>query len=231
MFDQNGFYHLTPKIDLSNLSYNMSSAATESNKSDKREKKAKEPKFKKGSWKHVLWKKLTKWKSSRFVEDFHFVKMENLMLYHEHSGIYKAESFKQLMKKSKLKKLKERGDVYVLINTYDDTYTKIPLESYLKLLKVDRIIVEYHLSGSFDGLEECDIYENTVILDNINDLLSYTNQHRAGINGVYDIQSYCCAYVDYRFKFRLVIRFVDGSVKTYKSDMNDFMKDFGLRPF
>ena len=225
MLDSNGFYHLTPKVDITKYSSGRVSTGTKEKKS-----KSKEPKFKKGSWKAVLYKKLKKWKSSKYVEDFHFVKAENLIVYSGNGDSLKAESFHKLMKKSRLKRLREKHG-YVLLYAYDDTYTKLSIDSYLKLMDVDKIVVEFHLSASFDGQDECDVYENTTVIDNINDLMSFINQHRAGINGVYEIQANCCCFTDYTFKMKIVVRFNDGSVKTYKSDMNDFMKDFGIRRF
>ena len=223
MLDKNGFYRLSPKVDISQL-------IGKSKEEKKPKPKAKEPRFKKGSWKQVLYKKLKKWKSSRYVEDFHFVKAKNLVIYTGSGDTLKAETFDHVMKKSRLKKLKSK-DGFVMIYAYDDTYTKISIESYLKLLEIDRIIIEFHLSASFDGLDECDVYENTLVIDNINDLLAFINQHRAGINGVYEIQANCCCFTDYTFQMKMVVKKIDGSVQTYKSDMNDFMKEYKLRQF
>ena len=41
-------------------------------------KKSTKNPFKKGSWKHSMLKILKKWKSSKYVSDFHFIQQENV---------------------------------------------------------------------------------------------------------------------------------------------------------
>ena len=159
MINNRGFYQLTPKDDINRLIHNMFTSGDDS--SQKKDKpKVREPKFKKGSWKHVLWKKLKKWKSSRFVEEFHFVKQTNYLVYQTNGEQYRLEPFAARIKRSKLDKLKKR-DAWVMISSYDKEYMKAPLKSYLKLMQIDRIALEYHLQGILDDEESCDIYDET----------------------------------------------------------------------
>ena len=232
MINDKGFYRLTPTDDINRLLHNMFTREPEKSSNQPKEKtksKKQDPKFKKGSWKHILWKKLKKWKSSRFVEEFHFVKQTNYLVYQTNGDQYRVEPFSTKIKRSKLDKLKKR-DAWVMISSYDREFMKTSLRSYLRLMQIDRIALEYHLIGILDDEEPCDIYDETQVIDNVNDLVNFIKQHRAGINGVYDIQSYCCGYTYYEFKFRMVVRMRDGSVKTYKSE-NDFMKEYDLLQF
>lgn len=229
MINNNGFYQLTPKVDLTKNTLNSQVMSHQSKKSNK--KTTEKPKFKKGSWKHVLWKKIQKFKSSRFVEEFHFVKMTNYLVYKNSKNDYKMEEFSTRIKKSKIAKLKQSSDAWVLINSHDLEFVKVSLKSYLKLMKIDKIAIEYKLTGTYDDVDQCDIFETMCMIDNVNDLFRFIKQHRAGINGVYEMQSYCCEYMSFVFSFKMVVQMRDGQVKTYKSDMNDFMKDYGLYLF
>lgn len=228
MLNENGFYRLTPTCDINRLADDMFTRATEPAKNSKK-KSTKAPKFKRSSWKYSLWKKLTKWRSSKFSEDFHFVKQTNYLVYKTKGDQYQLEPFNSKIKKSRLEKLSQR-ESWVFVNSYDKDLMKVPLKSYMKLIQIDKISIEYHLLGTQDDDEIIDIYDNTIVIDNINDLAEFIKAHRAGINGVYDIQSYCCSYMHYDFKFRMVVAMRDGSCKTYKNE-NDFMKEFGLFQF
>lgn len=198
----------------------------------KKDSQSEKPKFKKGSWKHYLWKKIKKWKSSKFVEDFHFVKFDNLAVYTK-DGKPKIVMSSSRFDLKKLKDLqKKHGDLYVFVNATERMYMKISLKSYLKLMEIDKIAINFRLEACFDGEVEIDeLYESDTIIDNINELANYINYHRKGIEGVYEIQARCCAYTDYHFKCRILVYKRDGSVETYKSDMNDFMKAYDLYQF
>lgn len=229
MLNNNGFYQLTPKVELGKNALNAQIPNRYSKKNDK--KITEKPKFKKGSWKYVLWKKIQKFKSSRYIEGFHFSKITNYLVYKNSKNEYRMEEFSTRIKKSKLAKLKDSSDAWIMINSHDMEFVKVSLKSYLKLMKIDKIAIEYELTGSYDDVDQCVIFETFRIIDNINDLFQFIKQHRAGIQGVYDMQSYCCEYTSFDFEFRMVVNFTDGTAKTYKSDMNDFMKDFKLYLF
>lgn len=234
MFDSDGYFHLEAKIDLTKP-HSTKLTIVEKPAKKKKKEKINKPKFKKGSWKHYLWKKIRDWRSSQYVEDFHFVKLENLVIYRDDSSKDKGKlsiyTTKNRLKKKQLDKLKKSDDAYVLVNTYDQMYTKIPIKSYLKLIEIDKIIFDLTLTGIDDGGDKFDVYGKTDIVDNINDLMRYVNIQRQGIEGVYDIQAACCGYTIFEFKFKIVVSKLNGEAVTYKSDMNDFMKDYGLYQF
>ena len=192
--------------------------------------KSNKPHFKK-KWQKWLWKKLSKWRSGRYVEDFHFVRLDNLV-------IYRTDKPKVIVSKSKfdIKKIrslkKKHSDLYVLINATDLMYMRVSLKSYIKLMEIDKIAIEFKLRAAFDGeFDVMDVYDNTIILDNINDLARFINQHRCSINGIYELQVNCCGYTDYDYRFHIMVYKRDGSIETYKSDMNDFMEAYGLYQF
>jgi len=219
--EDNGFFTLIPK----------KSVKTETPKKEK-EKKVKPPKFKKGGWKHWLYKKLRGWHSGKFVEQFHFTKRNNILIACESDP--EVMFFNRRVGKGTIKalqKLAGKDNVYVLVDAYDQTYVKFSIKSYLKLMEIDKLIISFRLRANNDGVEIVDVFEREDIIDNINDLAAYINHHRRGIDGVYEIQSNCYCFTDYEFKMKLVVMKTDGSVETYKGDMNDFMKAYDIYPF
>lgn len=194
----------------------------------KRRDKVKEPKFKKGSWKDRLFKKLKKWRSSPFVEKFHFIKAANLLIQPSGDRNSKSGKFVRFTQKVKIGK---GSNEYLLINTYDEIYTRISSKAYRELCKIDRISLSFTLQGEDDDGEVFDVYDKELIIDNINDLMSFINFHRQGITGVYEIMMASSGFFYYNYRFKVVVRKTDGTVDTYKSDINDFMKEYDLRPF
>lgn len=214
--DENGFIRLT----------RTNKKDEDEPKKEKKSKQAKKVKFKKGSWKHRLYKLLEKWKSSPFVIKGHFVKLKNLLVVLGKDG--KSIEFTEKLKNKNLD-----GDVnrYVLINCYNGIYTRISSKAYKKLCLIDKISISFRLEGSYDETESYDVYQNEFVIDNINDLLSFVNFHRCGIEGVYEMMCSCCTFTLYDYHFKVVVLMRDGTVKTYKSDLNDFMKEFDLIQF
>lgn len=197
-----------------------------------REKKVKPPKFKKGGWKHWLYKKLKGWKSCKYVEQFHFTKRSNILIACESDP--EVMFFNHKVGKGTIKKLQKlagKENVFVLIDAYDQVYVKFPVKSYLKLMEIDKMIISFRLRANNDDIEIVDVYEDEVVITNINDLAAYINHFRQGIEGVYEIQANCCCFTYYEFKVKIVVMKTDGSVETYKGDMNDFMKEYGLHQF
>ena len=48
------------------------------------------------------------------------------------------------------------------------------------------------------------------------------------VDGIYEMQALCCGYSRCDFRFKIMVYNKDGTVKTYKSDMNDFLEDYDL---
>lgn len=225
--DENGFLRLIKKskISSSQETIPVPEKITPVEKKPVKESKPKKVKFKKGSWKYFLLKKLRHWRSSKFVKKFHFQKVWNLFILPNGK-----KNGKYLQFNEKVKNIQDPNS-YLLINSYDGIYTRVSSKAYHQLCRIDKISLSFTLRGEYDDGEIFDVYQDDRIIDNVNDLMSFINQHRQGITGVYDMMSYCGGFVIYDFKFRIVVQMKDGEVKTYKSDMNDFMKEFGLDPF
>ena len=203
-----------------------------SSKKDEKEKKAAKPKFKKGSWKHWLYKKAKNWKSPRQIEDFHFTKLDNLV-------VYRLDKPKAIIssKRFDLKKLRElqkkHDDLYVLVNATDRMFMKMSLKAYLKLMNVDKIVFNVKLQALYDGADEDeldDIFEIDKMVDSINELAYFINYHRRGADGIYEIQAMVCSYTLFYYTFRILVYKRDGSADTYKS-MESFLKDYNLYQF
>ena len=176
-------------------------AKTEEPKEEKphKEKKHKLPKFKKGSWKQILLKRLKHYKSFRNVEDFHFIKMENLLIcFGKKKSAVSASSIRFNLKK--LKEIEKKyPEAYIMINSGDCMYMKISISSYLKLMKIKRMAFNMSLWTEWDGDESYELYNREFVIDNINDLCAFINFHRQAIEGIYRLQCICCGFSTFDF--------------------------------
>ena len=229
MIDENGFTHLTRKKGFE-LPGTNTPKTTKSKKEKHSTSKDTKVQFKKGSWKHRFLKRLSTWASSRYSIKFHFVKLDNYVVYND-KGRTICVPVRERIKKSLIKKLRGDHEAFIMINTYDQIFTKLSVKAYMKLMRIGKIMIGRHLTGSYDGVEQYNIYEDTVVIDNINDLMRYINHHRQLIDGICDVEAYCCGYSTHGYDLKIMVQYTDGEVKTYRSDMNDFMKDHGLYQF
>lgn len=235
MKDADGFYVLIPHKEpgyLNKLIASRSKPKEVQNDSNENNKK-KKVKFKKGTWKHSMLKLLRKWKPSRFITEFHQTKLENLVIYGD--GKLRADRFTGPFDASALKSIRKKNPTsFVLINTGTDAYIKIPIKSYIRLANVDKIGINFTLSFWYDdGYAEededrYDIGHDERVIDSINELLLYVEHIRHMVDGIYEMQALYCGYSRCDFRFKIMVYNKDGTVKTYKSDMNDFLEDYDL---
>lgn len=216
MFDENGFYHLTPKVK-----------PTVQPAEHKKKKKSDKP-FKKGGWKSRLYKLGKKWKTSPYCERFHFTKMKNLLVRSDKSGTSTLTEFDHKLKN---KIIRKDSNAYTLINVYDGIYVRVPLKTYSKLCSIDKIIISVTLRGSYDTSEYYDITSDEFVINNINDLFRYIVQHRFEVEGILDVESMCCGFTTHEHEFKMLVLFTDGTHKTYMGDFNEFLKDYEIKPF
>lgn len=186
--------------------------------------------FKKGSWKSQFWKNLRKYTIGRWISHFHNVNFQNYTIYRkEEDGDYEVTAHHNGLPKSFVQDLKHYDRAYIMIAVGDQMYSRISAKAYKKLMKVEKIAIHFILEALFDGEDEkVTLVEDYNTIDNINDLLSYLNYRRQGVYGVYELQARCCGYTDYFYNFKVLVSFRDGTCKTYKGDMNEFLKDFDL---
>lgn len=213
--EQDGFFHLH-RTDSENHREKSSE-----------EKKIKKVSFKKGSWKDRLYKMIKKHQSTNHVKKFHFTKLFNFFIQENGSKI----SCSKFRKKYDFDKNDVDPNKYLLINTFNGIYTRISSKSYRRLCLIDTISISFRLRGTYDDIEVFDIYEKSYVIDNLNDLMRFINQHRCGIDGVYELVSQCSGFTYYDYDIKMVVKKKDGTVETYHSDMNDFMEKYGLLPF
>ena len=235
MKDADGFYVLIPHKEpgyLNKLIASRSKPKEVQNDSNENNKK-KKVKFKKGTWKHSMLKLLRKWKPSRFITEFHQSKLENLVIYGD--GKLRADRFTGPFDASALKSIRKKNPTsFVLINTGTDAYIKIPIKSYIRLANVDKIGINFTLSCWYDeGYPEddedrYDIVHDERVIDSINELLRYVEHIRHMVDGIYEMQTLYCGYSRCDFRFKIMVYKKDGTVETYKSDMNDFLEDYDL---
>ena len=235
MKDADGFYVLIPHKEpeyLNKLIASRSKPKEVQNDSNENNKK-KKVKFKKGTWKHSMLKLLRKWKPSRFITEFHQSKLENLVIYGD--GKLRADRFTGPFDASALKSIRKKNPTsFVLINTGTDAYIKIPIKSYIRLMNVDKIGINFTLSCWYDeGYPEddedrYDIVHDERVIDSINELLRYVEHIRHMVDGIYEMQTLYCGYSRCDFRFKIMVYKKDGTVETYKSDMNDFLEDYDL---
>ena len=186
--------------------------------------------FKKKSWKFALYKYASMLKPSKNTVDFHFTKLENIV-------VYRPDKPKAILQKGPLSKkdmemlLDAYPDCYILINSYDNLYTKISLKTYRALCDVHNITVSMSLNVYADGEDESfGVYNTMHSFSNINELMSWIIYLRKLIDGVGEVQTLCCNYDYFEFDIRTIVVYEDGSTDTFKGDFNEFMEHFHLVP-
>ena len=186
--------------------------------------------FKKKSWKFALYKYASMLKPSKNTVDFHFTKLENII-------VYRPDKPKAILQKGPLSKkdmemlLDAYPDCYILINSYDNLYTKISLKTYRALCDVHNITVSMSLNVYADGEDESfGVYNTMHSFSNINELMSWIIYLRKLIDGVGEVQTLCCNYDYFEFDIRTIVVYEDGSTDTFKGDFNEFMEHFHLVP-
>lgn len=201
---------------------------TRKNKTEKVKKEKKHwPSFKKSSWKYWLFQRL---KHHHFSSQFK--NPENLLIHDgEADDEVQDKHIEDDIKRYK-KMLKKDPDAYIMVNAGNKVFMKVSLKSYIKLLEIKDMVIDFSLLTSWDGLEDEEVYHQEYLIDSVNELCRFINFHRMGIEGVYDLQSnYCLAFNETTYKMKILVRKIDKTVETYKSDMNDFMKKYGLYLF
>ena len=186
--------------------------------------------FKKKSWKFALYKYASMLKPSKNTVDFHFTNLENIV-------VYRPDKPKAILQKGPLSKkdmemlLDAYPDCYILINSYDNLYTKISLKTYRALCDVHNITVSMSLNVYADGEDESfGVYNTMHSFSNINELMSWIIYLRKLIDGVGEVQTLCCNYDYFEFDIRTIVVYEDGSTDTFKGDFNEFMEHFHLVP-
>ena len=182
------------------------------------------------SWKFALYKYASMLKPSKNTMDFHFTKLENIV-------VYRPNKPKAILQKGPLSKkdmemlLDTYPDCYILINSYDNLYTKISLKTYRALCDVHNITVSMSLNVYADGEDESfGVYNTMHSFSNINELMSWIIYLRKLIDGVGEVQTLCCNYDYFEFDIRTIVVYEDGSTDTFKGDFNEFMEHFHLVP-
>ncbi len=230
MRDQDGF-HLLVRRNVTAASDTVKSVVeTTVDHSKKTVKtKTKNP-FKKGSWKSWLWKNLRKYNPGRWIRNFHNINCQNFIIWREtEDSDYQVMASNVKLPKSFVGELKSSDRSHIMISVGDQMYASITPKAYNRLLKVEKIAIYFTMDAHFDGDDEnVSILDEYHTIDNINDLLSYLNYRRQGVYGVYELQAKCSGYTDYFYNYKILVYFRNGTCKSYKGDMNEFLKDFDL---
>lgn len=196
-------------------------------KSEKSSNK-KTPKFKKGSWKYWLYKKLKKAPIGKHVDKFHETTMDNLVVYND--GKPKITISNQKLSKKTIDKLTEKyPDSYILINSSENMFTKISLNSYKKFIGVEKIMIYFEMEVHDDGEKPYTVVETETAIDSINKLFYFLNYERVRIDSIYDLQARITWYTTYEFKYRVMVSRKDGTTEYYKGNLNKFLKAYELR--
>lgn len=199
---------------------------------EEKHKKAKWPKYDKGTWKYRTLKELRKILIPKTTVDFHFIKADSLVVAFDSKKRPRAFKFHNKLDLVKLKALnKTYSDAKVLINAGDNEFLSMSVKSYIKLSSIDRIHIDFKLSASYDDGSSCEVYRAEHDITNINELAHFIIHHRHCIEGVYDVQAECYGFADYTFKIKTMVIHNDRSVKTWKDDFNGFMKKYKLKQF
>lgn len=194
-------------------------------------KKARKNPFKKGSWKAWLYKKLKKWKSSKYVADFHYMHATNAIIQSKNKTktvIMSTRPDDDMVDKLKSKKYR---DAMVMIDCGEGVYLRISSKCYCKLMEIDRIAINVSLKAQEDGEDDFfDVFDEDKVYDNINTLLSWVNYYRQLVNGIGEIQCRCCWFTYVKYNCKTVVQKRDGSIETYKGDFNEFLTAYDFDP-
>lgn len=206
-YDENGFIVLTKRVEKS--------------------KKTK-VKFKKGSMKAWLYKKIQKYAFSKAIEHFHNTRCENITIYTK-SGKSKIIRHNERLDKATITRLTEKyPDATVLIDAGDRFYERIPFATYLKLIKIKRVAVNFELTDLPDGEEEYStIMEYMTMLDSINDVIRFHITERTRCDTIHDIYVKDYWYSLFEMKYRVMVELKNGEIEYYKY-INDFFQAYGL---
>lgn len=194
-----------------------------------KQKKTKKKKVKKAKLKDWVYRLLKNCKPSRMVDRFHDTRMENLVIYDNndrpHIVKYKGNIDKPLFKKLK----KKYQDAYILVNGGDGFFSRISVDTYVKLSKINRLVIHYELLSM--DIDDDDM-RNIItpidrVIDSINELVRFHMSERTRIDTICDM---CCRdfwYDLFENKYRIAVEYKNGKVLYFK-DINDFFDDVGL---
>lgn len=227
--DKNGFIDLGfSKLNLSKFSSPMALNSTNKEEKPKKEKKQKKPKrpFKKGSWKDFMYQRIIKHRDSKKVSGFHMTTKDTILI-HQKDGKPICTITNGRVTENKLKKVtKKYPDAYVMINTGDSIYVRLPLNSYVKLCKLLHVSFEIVLIMKEDGDEDqCELIHDVLVVDNINELLHRVNSLRYMVYNIMELQHHFC-YTDLVLDVRVVTH-TEVDFKAYK-DVNEFLQEYGI---
>lgn len=196
----------------------------------KKQKKTKKKKVKKAKLKDWVYRLLKNCKPSSMVSIFHDIRMENLVIYdnndHPHIVKYKGSIDKSLLKKLK----KKYPDAYVLINGGDGFFSRISVDTYVTLSKINRLVVHYELLSMEDDHD--DDIRNIIapidrVIDSINELVRFHMSERTRVDTICDM---CCRdfwYGIFETRYRIAVEYKSGKIAYFK-DINDFFECVGL---
>lgn len=178
-------------------------------------KKVKKPKFKKGSWKEKLYKLITKYRKPKTVDKFHDKGFKNIYIH--------KNKVKEEVLPSKFNKKDS-----VLVNTGNNIYLKLSGTSYNKLTNLRRVAITYSVSTmeDFDN-DYLTIYDTSMVIHDINQLLRDIVYFRDLIDGVAELQAYACSFTRFKISIKILAYTVDGNVETYK-DLNKFIESYEI---
>lgn len=185
-----------------------------------------EPPFKKGTKKYKLYKALSKAQNHDGVSKFHEKRFVNLAI--SHVGKTKCEEFTNKLSSEDIHRLSvKKSRNYILIGCSGGVYRRIKISSYMKLIKLRKVIIESRCVSRTDCGDYETVYKDRIIVDSINRLLKILTEERIRCDCIYELQLKSRGYDMYDFKYKIMTLDKSGEYKFY-GDINDFCKEFVL---
>ena len=182
-----------------------------------KKKKEKKVKFKKSSWKYRLYKYIKNLRKPKNVDKFHDKTKENYIL------------SRSKYKKSNTLSDTKKNDV-ILIDTGYNIFMRLTSTSYHKLSKVRRIAFEYKLKSMEDFDDKYfDVYSETVICHDINDLCSMLVYFRQAIDGIAELQALTCSFTRFQFVIKILVYKDNENIESY-NNINKFIETYEIGP-
>lgn len=190
--------------------------------------------YKKGSKKYQMFKSCKNHRLSKWVQDFHHEKAENVIL-----GVDKKDKPKVIISSHPVgkKELSDAGiqkteGLSVMINCGYGTYQKIPFSAYKKLKKISKILIDFKLicyDSDNDDDEGEELFCHQYHIDSIGELLRWYLYFRYLTEYVNELTCSILWYSRVEYKVNTILLKNDDTNEYYKADFNKFLEKYGIK--
>lgn len=226
--DSNGFYVIKPKTADAPKQKDKKKEKKEKHKFSGCMKEIKVKKFKKGSMKWHLAKKITDIAISPRIHCFHDTKCTNFAMKRS-KGKYEARAYYE-MNDGLYDEIANKKHESVFIDAGRGKYLSVSIGTYLKMLKISRVAVNFKLRVLNDGEDEyLTLTEFDRMINSVNELAHFYITEDARVETICAMYETDFWYDIFEPEYRIMVSKTSGETKYFKH-INDFCKWLGLSP-